>query len=375
MSPWISRYRSSILFRPPSLCLTILRINTSKHIINKHCHISDIARIQASPTSWRLFRDALFISAPEISTVNKHELLRDLHQPRSQELAPDFVPSERIIENLKALREAGTTGKDVLFLLNAFIHRCEHSSRGISLRLLHYGLEVAAACNSPIAIYYYLQKINLRIHLGQRRALTPRIDLKQWASFTHCIPAKKHVGIKDWKSKRRQEAWATLIMGLGSDEIKKGERTQACLYHAFIQFGEKGLYHYFKLVRKFCSSKSILESWQVTRDLHEKKGILNSDVSSFILNASIRILIKRGDLERAWEIASTPGSGKITDPTWRALFRHPEYLPAWNSDFERPAMAALEEYAKKIESRLGVIWTGGENGVHEPKIEGIWSDY
>lgn len=372
MSPWISRYRSSILFRPPSQCLTILRINTSKHITNKHCHISDITQIQASPTSWRLFRDALFISAPEISTVNKHELLRDLHQILSQELAPDFVPCRRIVENLKALREAGTAGKDVLFLLNAFIHRCEHSSRGISLGLLHYGLEVAAVCNSPTCMYYYLQKISP----FQWISIDQTIGFKQWASFTHCIlNAKQHVGIKDWESKRRQEAWATLIMGLGSDEIKKRERTQACLYHALIRFGEKGLDHYFKLVSRFCSSKSISESWQVTRDLHEKKGILNSDVSSFILNASIRILIGRGDLERAWEIASTPGSSKITDPTWRALFRHPEYLPAWNSDFERPAMAALEEYAKKIESGLGVIWTGGENGVHEPKIEGIWSDY
>ena len=371
MSPWITRYRSSILFRPPSQCLTILRINTSKHITNKHRHISDITPIQASPTSWRLFRDALFISAPEISTVNKHELLRDLHQILSQELAPDhFVPARTIVENLKALREAGTTEKDVLFLLNAIIHRCEHLSRSISLRLLRYGLEVAAVCDSPTAIYYYLQKINL----GQWRAIAQTIDFKQWAFFTQCIlNAKKQRCIQNWESKQRQEAWATLIMGLGSDENKKGTRTQACLYHAFIQFGEKGLVHYFQLVKRFCSSKSILESWQVTRDLHEKKGILDSDVSCFILNASIRILIKRGDLERAWEIASTPRSGKITDQTWRALFRHPEYLPTWNSDFERPAMAALEEYATKIECALGVRWTGGENGLHESRLEGVWS--
>lgn len=201
--------------------------------------------------------------------------------------------------------------------------------------------------------------------------LIPKVTIGQSVEYSialqHCasiargiLDAKKGIHRKSWKGRRQKEAWANLLVG--SDNI---------LYHMFSTHGVAGLSYYFQLIEKFCSSKQIEQCWIVDDIHHQRMESLCTDVGNFILNSFIQILIRKGNPQFAWQLASTPGNCKISDQTLKMLFHHPEHLPAWKPIYQKPAMAALEKYAKEIERQLGVIWTGGENGSHEAKSEGL----
>ena len=178
-------------------------------------------------------------------------------------------------------------------------------------------------------------------------------------SIVDCIiAANKDVLDQSWKAKRREEAWATIVMTRRTNDVRQGEQ-EPCLFHYFRQHGCEGLAHYFRLVERFCSSDFVLQLW------HEEKGTPDHEIANFILNSCIKILISKGDAECAWSIASTISEpNEISGEIWDMLFCYPEHLQIWNPVFNKPVMAALDKYAKDIEKELGVTWIGGEDGSH-----------
>lgn len=366
MSAWISLCRSSSL---PSPCRTKEQISSiSKHIANKHCYVSNISHILTLPNPLRDLRDALLIpKTSELETDRRR--LRTIYHLLRQELDPYSKKNREILKTFQAsqFHHSKPTNNDILFLFNAVILGFQRSSIPIPSKLLHYGLCVAAISNSPISMRSYLQKIIPRFAHNRR---CRKLNLEQWAYIAkYILIANKGAQHHSWETRPQKEAWAHAITGWGTHDIKM-ETREACLFHVFSHYGIDGLVHYFPLVETFCPSKSIVESWRVYRDFCEKERTLYPKISDFIMNSTIQILIRQGDPERAWQIASTPNSGKISDRTFEMLFRHPEHIQTWKSNFTRPAMFALKQYAKTAERRLGLSWTGGKNGHHEPKMGG-----
>lgn len=350
--------RSQASSRLSSSGRTIRQINTSAQFRNS----INAKRWDPSPsTPVSIIREALFIGSATSKSRrrSKHEQIHYLKQLLSENSTwhPSWPP-ETLAKTLDALRlyETRSTRDDTLSLFNKVIHRCQHLSINIPPVLLNYGMELAAKSNSPISMHSYL-------HSSGSSLYQHNMTLKPWVSIVDCvIAANQDVLDQSWKAKRRKEAWATIVIPRRTNDVRQGVQ-EPCLFHYFRQHGCKGLAHYFRLVKRFCSSDLVLQLW------HEEKGTPDYEIANFILNSCIKILISKRDAKLAWSMASTMSeSNEISSEIWDMLFCYPQHLHIWNPAFDKPAMAALNKYVKNIEKKLGVTWIGGVDGFHRSKI-------
>ena len=128
--------------------------------------------------------------------------------------------------------------------------------------------------------------------------------------------------------------------------------------------------HYILLLSQVASGKVIEGEWRAIQakmenQVHEYKNERLSAQNPF-LNSTIQALVNARDLERAWTLIDET-KVEIRDldrDTLRLLLAHPEYLKAWNPEFNDMALEILETGIRRLETHFGVQWEGGEDGFH-----------
>lgn len=276
---------------------------------------------------------------------------------------------EKLVLATKPMNKKSFTSAYELPDFTRIFERYVHYGFPISGNLLFHGLKAAACGNSPAAMRHYIS------FDSAFKVLPHHWDMivKYILVTTRSPPSRSE------ESLRQKKAWAELLEFRGQETLTDIEssrdgmtrRISIGLYDLLIRFGEEGWSNYFRLLSRFCASRYIFDVGTDCLVLGIRDRDLPPATLNFIFNSYIQTLLAKKSPGRAWELAqkALPEFGTIQDKTWKLLLRHPEFLTHWNPDMKKPVTDALNRYMSKAERKLGVKWTGGEDGFHMPRGE------
>lgn len=291
-----------------------------------------------------------------------------------------LITLEKMIAETKPIREKTFSTFNYAYELPDFTSILEQFAQNelpIPRILMFHGLKAAACGNSPTTMRHYLS-----LYRPQFQNISYRLDAKQWDMIVNCIlVTTRSPPRQSEKTLRQKKVWAevvihevvgTLIRMNSNQRRQQLGRASFFMYPILINFGYHGISNYFRLVSRFYESQAVFEQGMnyLVLGLYDRN--LRPEALNFIFNSYIQILLAKNSPEQAWKLAqeALPKFGTVQGKTWKLLLRNPEVPAKWKPGMEKPVLDALERYMSKAERRLGVKWTGGEDGFHMPRGEG-----
>lgn len=238
---------------------------------------------------------------------------------------------------------------------NAIIARLKCMGVALPEQLLEFFMIEAIRRGSPAAVMAYVSTMKSR-NEGNSRQWLPITTL-----LTEFIDLEPHRRtFQGWDGKRKEQEWLCIFQILFSEWDKMLEALQD---GTDSHLNDILNINFNKFVRVFLLLGGNKLAWQVAKMYYHRCGPIHDE--NWIL------LLDHPDYIGGWLPALVRQHDDrlqlLQQKTFEILSARPELIKEWTPEMTEPVLVALERHLIRIESRMHIRWSGGENGFHTCK--------